>query len=39
MNLALKFSNLITKDVFTLDLILLLNQMHETFEQDEDCQE
>ena len=25
MNLALKFSNLITKDVFNLDLILLLN--------------
>lgn len=25
MNLALKFSNLITKDVFNLDMILLLN--------------
>lgn len=31
MNLAIKFSNMLTKDIFNLDLILLLNQMHDTF--------
>lgn len=29
MNLAVKFSNLITKEIFTIDLILLLNQVHD----------
>ena len=39
MNLAVKFSNLMTKEVFTPELILSLNQMHEQFQQDTDCLE
>lgn len=37
MNLAIKFSNMLNKEVFNLDLILLLNQMHEQFQSDPDC--
>jgi len=39
LNLALKFSNMITKDVFTPELILTVNQMHEAFECDPECVE
>jgi len=39
LNLALKFSNLMTKDVFTPELILTINQMHESFECDPECVE
>lgn len=39
MNLALKFSNLLDKDVFNLNMILLVNQMHDNFMTDSDCQE
>jgi hypothetical protein len=39
LNLALKFSNLMTKDVFTPELILTVNQMHESFECDPECVE
>lgn len=37
--MALKFSNLITREILTPDLTLLINQMHETFVQDSDCLE
>ena len=39
MNLALKFSNLINKDVFTPELILSINQMHDAFLNDSECME
>lgn len=40
MNLALKISNLASKDVLTLDLKHVLNQMHGQFRQDpENCLE
>ena len=39
LNRALKFSNLINKEVFTPELILSINQMHETFQNDSDCME
>lgn len=39
MNMAVKFSNLVTKEVFTPDLILTVNQMHEAFENDPECVE
>ncbi len=40
MNLALKISNLISKDVLTLDLKHILNQMHNQFQEDqENCVE
>ena len=35
MNMALKFSNLITKEVFTADLKHYINQMHIRFERDQ----
>tara|TARA_B110000285_G_C14987965_1_gene544810 strand:+ start:495 stop:890 length:396 start_codon:yes stop_codon:yes gene_type:complete len=38
-NMAVKVSNLITKDIFTFELKLALDQMHETFEEDPDLQE
>lgn len=39
MNMAVKFSNLVSKEVFTPELILTVNQMHEAFESDEECVE
>jgi len=39
MNMAVKFSNLVSKDVFTPELILTVNQMHEAFENDPECVE
>lgn len=39
MNLAIKFNNLTTKDMLTVDLRLILNQMHEQFNDNPDCQE
>ena len=39
MNLAIKFSNLITKDIFTPELTLTINQMHDSFANDSDCVE
>jgi hypothetical protein len=40
MNLALKISNLISKDVLTLDLKHILNNMHNQFQKDqENCVE
>mmetsp|Transcript_20031 Transcript_20031/g.14737 ORF Transcript_20031/g.14737 Transcript_20031/m.14737 type:complete len:114 (-) Transcript_20031:30-371(-) len=39
MNLAIKFSNMLTKEVLNLDLILLLNQMHDAFLEDSELQE
>ena len=39
MNLAIKLSNLASKEVFNVDLKLILNQMHMQFLQDPDCLE
>ena len=39
MNMAVKFSNLVSKEVFTPELILTVNQMHEAFESDAECVE
>ena len=39
MNLALKISNLQARDVLTLELKLILNQIHGQFESDPDCLE
>lgn len=39
MNMAVKFSNLVSKEVFTPELILTVNQMHEAFESDPECVE
>jgi hypothetical protein len=39
MNLALKFNNLSAKDMLTVDLRLILNQMHEQFKECPDCLE
>ncbi len=39
MNLAIKYSNLITKEIMTPELILLINQMHESFQSDSECME
>lgn len=39
MNMAVKFSNIVSKEVFTPDLILTVNQMHEAFESDPECVE
>ena len=38
-NLAVKISNLITKEAFNYELKLALNQMHEAFMDDPDLQE
>jgi len=38
-NMAVKVSNLITKEVFNYELKLMLNQMHENFSEDPDLQE
>ena len=38
-NLAVKISNLITKEVLNYELKLALNQMHEAFMDDPDLQE
>jgi len=38
-NLAVKISNLITRDTFNHELKLALDQMHEAFLEDEDLQE
>lgn len=38
-NMAVKISNLISKDAFNYELILQLNQMHESFADDPDLQE
>ena len=38
-NMAVKVSNIITKDVFNYELKLQLNQMHESFQEDPDLQE
>ena len=35
-NMAVKVSNLVTKDIFNYELKLQLNQMHEAFKDDED---
>jgi hypothetical protein len=39
MNMAVKFSNLVSKEIFTPELILTVNQMHEAFESDAECVE
>jgi hypothetical protein len=39
MNLAVKFSNLQSKEVFTPELVLTINQMHEAFLNDPECVE
>lgn len=39
MNMAIKFSNLVSKEVFTPELILTVNQMHESFDSDPECLE
>jgi hypothetical protein len=38
-NMAVKISNLITKEIFNYELKLQLNQMHENFSDDPDLQE
>ena len=38
-NMAVKVSNLVTKDIFSPTLKLALNQMHEEFLEDSDLQE
>jgi hypothetical protein len=38
-NMAVKVSNLITKDIFNYELKLALDQMHEAFKEDPDLQE
>jgi hypothetical protein len=38
-NMAVKVSNLITRDIFNYELKLQLNQMHENFSEDSDLQE
>ena len=39
MNLAIKLSNLQSKEVFSNDLKLILCQLHQQFEEDPDCLE
>jgi hypothetical protein len=39
LNMAVKFSNLVSKEVFTPELILTVNQMHEAFDSDPECVE
>ena len=38
-NMAVKVANLITRDIFTFELKLALDQMHQAFDEDPDLQE